>query len=473
MFIDANKRPCLHRPMPALTASSELFLWAATIISSRAFISTHVIPGMETFPILFPVVDILNHSPTAKVEWDFHPLQDFTLKILSHEEMQPGDEIYNNYAPKQNDELLLGYGFCVPDNPVEQFAIKMRLNPEVEQAARSMNLFHPTSIPFEMDTSFLTDTKDEPEYMRSKGHPFGRYQNRLPFFRGIPPSIVHMFYIRALMNLNLHPKDIRIEALPSRVVFETLLLAYEAIDRRSETLPLRLGQQASLPNEKQKYATVYRDGQAKIIHAIRNELHMVISALRTERTLPDQPAIVSTTDVLGRLSSEFPSPYLHFKAGLEQQYGVNLSSLSQYSADVSSLEAGEQPAELSVWKLLLCLLLVLYQRHESGATQNHDAPDQRLFSWVEYLVSLQPLPTQSADMDAEMLQDFVIGWEGNKDMLEKAYTWADEVVDKFAFPLDEQLQGEEIQRICMYMEVASKPGNGDWDWMRKEAEETV
>lgn len=424
---------------------------------------------METFPILFPVIDILNHSPTARVEWDFHPLQDFTLKILSHEEIQPGDEIYNNYAPKQNDELLLGYGFCVPDNPVEQFAIKMRLSPEIEQAARSMNLFSSTSIPFEMDTSFLADAKDEPEYMRPKGHPFGRYHNRLTFFRGIPPSIVHMFYIRALMNLNLHPKDIQIENIPSRVVFEILLLAYEAIDRRSETLPLRSEQRVTFSNEKQQYAIIYRDGQATIIHGIRDELKAVISSLRISRTLSNHPVIVSTTEVLDRLSAEFPLAYTHFKTGLEQQYGVDLSSFLQYSADISTLEAGDQPAELSVWKLLLCLLLVLYQSERTGTTQSHDTSGQLLFGWVEYLISLQPLPKQGADMDAEMLQDFVVGWEGKGEMLEKAYTWADEVVDRFAFPLDEQLQGGEVQRICMYLEVAGRHGNDDW--MYKETEE--
>ena len=54
-------------------------------------------------------------------------------------------------------------------------------------------------------------------------------------------------------------------------------------------------------------------------------------------------------------------------------------------------------------------------------------------------------------------------------MLERAYTWADEVVDRFAFPLDEQLQGGEVQRICMYLEVAGRDGNDDW--MYKEPEE--
>ena len=382
--------------------------------------------------------------------------------MLNHKEIQPSDEIYNNYAPKQNDELLLGYGFCIPDNPVEQFAIKLRLNPGIEEAARNLGLFESENVPFEMDTSFLADVKEEPEYLRPKGHPFGRYKNSLPFFRGIPPSIVHMFFIRALMNLNMQPADVKINSLPSRVVFEILLLVYEAIDKRSESLPLILGQQATFANEKQRHATFYRDGQAKIIHAIRSELGAVISALRVHDGVTRHPVVLSTSELLATLSVEFPPHYAHLKSGLEHQYGVDLSSFTQYSADISILEAGQQPAELSVWKLLLCLIFVRYHLDESGTTQDHDGSRQLTFGWLEYLLSLHPLPDQAADMDAEMLKDFVMGWKENEEIVKKAYTWADELVDKYAFPLNEEVGGEEVQRICMYLEVGGHGGSEEW-----------
>ncbi|KAL1594438.1 hypothetical protein SLS60_010198 [Paraconiothyrium brasiliense] len=450
--------------------SFEWFRWAATIISSRAFISTHIIPHQETFPILFPVVDILNHSPTAKVEWDFHPLEDFTLKILSHGEVRPGDEVYNNYAPKQNDELLLGYGFCIPDNPVEQFAIKMRLPPQVEHAARSMKLFEPNNIPFGMDTSFATaDPTEEPEYLRPRGHPFGRYETRLPFFRAIPPRIVHMFFIQALMNLNLNPADIHTNSIQPRVILETLLLTYEAIDKRSQTLPLSPSRPIPFSNDKQKYATIYRDGQAKILHAIRDELKAVFDTLRLHDGVHQRHVIFSTTEALARLTAEFPSHAAHFKAGLEAQYGVDVSTWSRYSADIAVLEAGQQPAELSVWKLLLCLFLVLYHKNGSGTTYENNDSRQVIFGWIEYLLLQTPLPTTVTDMDAEALQDFVLGLTGSEEEVEKAYTWADEVVDKFAFPLVEEVQGEEVQRICMYLQIGSDDGGAD-GWMYQDHE---
>lgn len=461
--------PFAQRPgeVFGLTHVSEWFRWAATIISSRAFISTHIIPEEDTFPILFPVVDILNHSPTAKVEWDFHPHQDFTLKILSYDQVQVGDEVYNNYAPKQNDELLLGYGFCIPDNPVEQFAIKMRLPQQVEEAARSMGMFDPANVPFGMDTSFLTaDSNEEPEYLRPKGHPFGRYENNLPFFRAIPPRIVHTLFIQALMNLQIHPASLKVNSVPSRVVLEILLLTYEAIDNRSQTLPLATQGQVNFANDKQKYATIYRNGQARILHSIRTELKDVLDALKISDSGSRQPTITSTSELVKMLVVEFPSEGKHFKSGLEQQYGLDLSTSTRYGAEISALEAGEQPAELSVWKLLLCLFFVMSANNERNSRDQDDSPLPP-FGWIDYLVSQTPLSETPADMRAEALGDFILGWERDKTLVERAYTWADEVVDKYAFPLQEEMEGEQVQRICMYLQFG--PGDaGDGDWMFKD-----
>lgn len=432
-------------------------------MSSRAFISTHIIPDKETFPILFPVVDILNHSPTAKVEWDFHPLQDFSLKILDHEQVRPGDEIYNNYAPKQNDELLLGYGFCIPDNPVEQFAIRMRVDPDTEQASRTMKMLEPDNVPFDMNTSFLTaDVKDEPYYLRPKGHPFGRYQNRVPFFRAIPPSIIHMFYVKALMNLDLHPKDIQVNSPPSRVVLEILLIASQAMTKKSEALPLPLHAQRNFRSDKLKYATIYRDGQAKIIHAIRDELETVISNLRIREQALRRPGIISTTEILALLSTDFPSYYTHFKAGFENQYEVSLSSWKRYSADIAAMAAGSYPAELAAWKLILCLCHVIYQKNASATDEPRDGVRSLILDWVEYLVSQTAVPDTPAPMEAEMLHEFILGWKEDAAVVERAYSWADDVADKFAFQLNEQVGKKEVERICMYVEVLETSGNEAW-----------
>src|SRR5690242_9168492 len=272
----------------ALTITSESFIWAATIFTSRAFISTHILPEIETIPILFPVVDILNHSVTTKVEWDFQPHQSFTLRCLESSTFTENEELFNNYAPKQNDELLLGYGFCLPDNPIEQFALKLAFQPELMQYATQMGLMRPESVPFGMDTSFLqTDPNKGQHFLRAKGHPFGRYDNHVPFFRGLPPYIVHFFYIQTVLSCDINPDDIDTERPGERITLHVLTLLHQALTQRSSTLPLAFAAEPN--NVKQRFAKTYRDGQAKIIHAVRSELQSAIDSLLLPPNTPTLP----------------------------------------------------------------------------------------------------------------------------------------------------------------------------------------
>lgn len=36
-----------------------------------------------------------------------------------------GDQLFNNYGPKPNDELLMGYGFAIPGNPDNTLPLKL------------------------------------------------------------------------------------------------------------------------------------------------------------------------------------------------------------------------------------------------------------------------------------------------------------------------------------------------------------
>jgi len=85
------------------TNSRELFLWAATIFTSRSFASTVALPQEtgEPFPLLYPVIDIFNHRTGAKVVWDF---QGGNYSLGLTEGIAEGEQIFNNYAPKGNEE---------------------------------------------------------------------------------------------------------------------------------------------------------------------------------------------------------------------------------------------------------------------------------------------------------------------------------------------------------------------------------
>jgi hypothetical protein len=303
-----------------LTSVSQSFLWAATICTSRAFISTHILPDRETFPILFPVIDILNHSAEAQVEWAFQPHGSFSLKLLNEETISPGQELFNNYAPKQNDELLLGYGFSLENHAIEQFSLKLAFPPALRQYAQETRLFEPENIPFGMNTDFLTGNEDnESHYLRAPGHPFGRYNNHIPFFRGIPPYIVHFFFIQTLLSLDLDVCELNVEKPGARVTLQVLVLLHQAISQRCQTLPLDLSKQPT--NSKQTYAKIYRDGQANIIHFIRIELQSAIDRLREPfaQIPPERPVLATITEAL--LTSAAKLSLLEsqrFKEGLDK-----------------------------------------------------------------------------------------------------------------------------------------------------------
>lgn len=86
----------------------DLYLWATTIITSRAFSSkvlSGVIPDEElskdNMSVLLPFMDILNHRPLAKVEWSAGK-EDVAFLVL--EDVPAGQEISNNYGPRNNEQ---------------------------------------------------------------------------------------------------------------------------------------------------------------------------------------------------------------------------------------------------------------------------------------------------------------------------------------------------------------------------------
>ena len=85
----------------------ELFLWAMTIFGTRAFTSKvlkefgpEATPEDKIYSVLVPLVDLSNHRPLTKVEWHITP-DAVGLKVI--EDVQPGEEINNNYGPKNNE----------------------------------------------------------------------------------------------------------------------------------------------------------------------------------------------------------------------------------------------------------------------------------------------------------------------------------------------------------------------------------
>lgn len=48
-----------------------------------------------------------------------------TISLVPHTKTSAGEEIFNNYGPKPNGSLILGYGFSLPANPDDTILLKI------------------------------------------------------------------------------------------------------------------------------------------------------------------------------------------------------------------------------------------------------------------------------------------------------------------------------------------------------------
>ncbi|KAI8363823.1 hypothetical protein EDC96DRAFT_511847 [Choanephora cucurbitarum] len=107
--------------------SWEDFLWSFSVFSSRAFPYTLIDPHTEdqSAQVLCPLADALNHKPNTKITWSREgDMDNGSLTFIAGEAHNAGNQIFNNYGPKSNEELLLGYGFCFEHNEHDFVALK-------------------------------------------------------------------------------------------------------------------------------------------------------------------------------------------------------------------------------------------------------------------------------------------------------------------------------------------------------------
>ena len=78
-------------------------------------------PG-STLGILIPLMDMIDHKNAHPVQWEsiYNPsTQQRSIRFRSCVEVKEGDELYNNYGPKGNLELLATYGFAISNNVLD------------------------------------------------------------------------------------------------------------------------------------------------------------------------------------------------------------------------------------------------------------------------------------------------------------------------------------------------------------------
>ena len=79
-------------------------------------------PAGSTLGILIPLMDMIDHKNAHPVQWESvynSSTQTRSIRFRSCVNIKEGDELYNNYGPKGNLELLATYGFAISNNVLD------------------------------------------------------------------------------------------------------------------------------------------------------------------------------------------------------------------------------------------------------------------------------------------------------------------------------------------------------------------
>jgi hypothetical protein len=94
------------------------FLWARSAFMSRRFPERLCSPSCENpkFSCMLPILDCFNHSYGTPVTWLHDPISG-KIGFKTHTNILKGQQVFNNYGAKSNEEFLMAFGFVMNNNP--------------------------------------------------------------------------------------------------------------------------------------------------------------------------------------------------------------------------------------------------------------------------------------------------------------------------------------------------------------------
>ena len=212
------------------------------------------------------MLDLLNHRPGAKVEWQAR-YNFIGLQIL--ESYSPNQELCNNYGPRDNEGLLLAYGFTLENNPFDHLVISVKAPPGSPlDAAR---------------TAWKQDFRSDPErrcFIFDFKHPEATsavaLETSLFSFDLLDSISILCANEREMQSMNMRSQSLMSFCLSKspkfedgRIILATLCQLSRECSARAQRLrstdPARGDRLLEPANRKQCNAKVYRDGQLAIV----------------------------------------------------------------------------------------------------------------------------------------------------------------------------------------------------------------
>ncbi|CAA21252.1 ribosomal lysine methyltransferase Set10 [Schizosaccharomyces pombe] len=320
----------LH-PSPTERFTFDLYIWSATVFSSRCFSSNLIYKDSESTPILLPLIDSLNHKPKQPILWNSDFQDEKSVQLISQELVAKGNQLFNNYGPKGNEELLMGYGFCLPDNPFDTVTLKVAIHPDLPHKDQKAAILE-NDCQFQLSNLvfFLPKSPDKEIF-----------QKILQCLAVVTASSLELRKLTA----HLLTGDLAsyVPSLRGQIKSLEVLLMY--IDSRADLL-LKSNPQVSPTSERQVWAKIYRDSQINILQDsityVKN--YMEESLQKTYKPLPNllQYLILNSISIF-LLQHPLFAPLSH---AIESLYG---------STDAEALVATDEQDILMILICVYCL----------------------------------------------------------------------------------------------------------------------
>ncbi|KAL1999632.1 hypothetical protein VTN02DRAFT_4256 [Thermoascus thermophilus] len=209
--------------------------------------------------VLLPLIDVTNHRPLAKVEWKAGET-DVGVNVL--ENVAAGQEVGNNYGPRNNEQLMMNYGFCIPGNPVDYRVVSLRAppgSPLYEAQGRQRQLF--PDAPVKTEDRYYVFNVSYPQL-----DPNAAMEHTI-----FSPALFDAVSVlsandREFETLQVSEEAVRIPVQPygnSRNILASL--SQIVIELITHIVKLKSSAQTSQPqNLKQIHAKMYRDSQVTL-----------------------------------------------------------------------------------------------------------------------------------------------------------------------------------------------------------------
>lgn len=309
-----------------LKISFDDYLWSHLIITSRAFPYRIINPAADPHLVmLLPIIDLLNHKPNSKVEWSSSSNGNFKFSNLDTHDNDKDDnkiEIFNNYGPKSNAELLMGYGFVLEDNEFESLQLSLSLGNELkENLKKQWNVGLPTVHDYTYNVHDESSNKeslnsiassDTTVFMLNKFHP-------------IADGLLELF---SFINKNSNDKGLTLKNVMNGLNQLKQSLEVKYVNKLDKIPTFN---EVLISSYNYANAKLFRQGQLKIYNLVKNEIKN-----REKQYLKEyRKYFITIKDIFKKDNEEF---------------GVFIEIL-QWDKEISELSKMEMELILRLWLL--------------------------------------------------------------------------------------------------------------------------